>query len=117
MRNEGVRAELEYSSKEYDEELEAESNPASVDETTPALRIGSPSARRLGGRVVGFEGVRDKTLFRIKRESDERRCWERNRRTYNGGDKGVNLPPFLVAYLGRNEVRQPLYLSSGFRGS
>ncbi|GJW96590.1 pyruvate/phosphoenolpyruvate kinase [Tanacetum coccineum] len=83
--------------KEYDEEIEAEPRQTRANETTPALRIGSPSTRRSGGRVVGFEGVRDRDTSISERESGERVRVEQNR-TENGESRGNThlYPPSYV---------------------
>ena len=51
--------ELEYSSKEYDEEIEAEPRPSHNEQTCPYLRNGSMVIRRPNGKTVGFEGVQE----------------------------------------------------------
>ncbi|GKC09296.1 hypothetical protein Tco_1000906, partial [Tanacetum coccineum] len=65
-RNEGVRVELEYSSEEYDEEIE--SQPRLLNETTHTLMIGYPIARRSRGKVVVFEGIQERTMSGAERE-------------------------------------------------
>ena len=59
-----MRKELEYSSDEYDEEIEMEPRPSITRAQHPILRIGSPTGRRVGGRNVGFEGVPERTPTR-----------------------------------------------------
>lgn len=99
-----MRRELEYSSDEYDEEMEIESRPSAPGVTHPILRIGSPTGRRTRRRSVGFEGVPERPPTR--REG-----------TVTEGSKGrsqrmeaseVNLPLLLAAHLGRIETGVPL---------
>ncbi|GKC71510.1 hypothetical protein Tco_1117393 [Tanacetum coccineum] len=68
MHNKGLHTELEYFSKEYDEEREMEPRPARVRETTLVLRIESPS-RRQKERVVEFEDVPNREGDRVERNS------------------------------------------------
>ncbi|GJY46855.1 hypothetical protein Tco_0435918 [Tanacetum coccineum] len=58
-RKDGVGAELEYSSEEYDEKIKVEPIPARVYATILVMRIGSPSTRRSGRRIVGFKDVHE----------------------------------------------------------
>ncbi|GJQ98656.1 reverse transcriptase domain-containing protein [Tanacetum coccineum] len=86
IRNDDLRAELEYFSKDYDEEREMEPRHEPNREATPTLRP------REGNRARrNAEGIR---LSEIEAREDENR--------------GVNLPPLLAANLGRNESGQPL---------
>ena len=59
-----MRRELEYSSDDYDEEIEMEPRPQSQGVTHSALRIGSPSSRRTSRRSVGFKGVPERAPTR-----------------------------------------------------
>ncbi|GKC49246.1 hypothetical protein Tco_1071991 [Tanacetum coccineum] len=65
IRNEDLRTELEYFSKEYDEDREMESRPGQNRETTPPLRMRSPRVRRQRKRVVGFEEAPNREGGRI----------------------------------------------------
>ncbi|GJZ42039.1 hypothetical protein Tco_0588925 [Tanacetum coccineum] len=83
-RNQDVRAVLEYSSEEYDEEIEMEPRPTRVVETTPILRTGSPRPRRARGRVVEFEGTPNRDEIRVERRYEAfgtkgRRRWKLRR--------------------------------------
>ncbi|GKC73343.1 hypothetical protein Tco_1119226, partial [Tanacetum coccineum] len=46
IRNEDLRTELEYFSKDYDEEREMEPRPKPHREATPTLQLRSPRVRR-----------------------------------------------------------------------
>nr|GEV09493.1 hypothetical protein [Tanacetum cinerariifolium] len=85
--NEDLRTELDYYSEEYDKEREMEPRPLGAKETTFVLQIW------------------------VKRESDDRRPSER--RSKDGGSRGVNLPPLLAAHRGRRGNLPPnsTYLS------
>jgi hypothetical protein len=110
-----MRRELEYSSDEYDEEIEMEPRPSAPRTTHPVLRIGSPVGRRIGGRNVGFEGVPERTP--TKREGTV--AAGSNGRSRQRENTEVNLPPLLAAHLGRTEVGIPLQPShaSGVGGN
>ncbi|GJY19622.1 hypothetical protein Tco_0391113 [Tanacetum coccineum] len=65
--NEDLQTELEYFSKDYDEELEMEPRPERTREVTPPLRTRSPRVRRQRERVVGFEETPNRERTRIGR--------------------------------------------------
>lgn len=67
IKNTEMRRELEYSSDEYDEEIEMEPRPSIPRAHHPILRIGSPASRRVEGRNVGFHGF-PKELPRGRKE-------------------------------------------------
>ncbi|GKC44837.1 hypothetical protein Tco_1062559, partial [Tanacetum coccineum] len=67
IRNEDLCTELEYFSKEYDEEREMEPRPGQNRETTPPLRMRSPRVRRQRKRVVGFKEAPNREGGRIER--------------------------------------------------
>ncbi|GJS25413.1 hypothetical protein Tco_0454045 [Tanacetum coccineum] len=58
--DEGFQRELEYSSEEYDEEIEAKPRPPTDRQARLALWIGSPVTRRTSERIVGFEGISER---------------------------------------------------------
>jgi hypothetical protein len=99
----------------YDEEIEMEPRPQAQGVTYSALRIGSPSGRRMGRRSIGFEGVPERTPTRregvIAKGS--------NGRSQRRENIEVNLPPLLAAHLGRTEAGVPLQPShaSGVEGN
>ncbi|GJR04610.1 hypothetical protein Tco_0527594 [Tanacetum coccineum] len=116
MRNNDLRTKLEYFSEDYDEEREIEPRPEPTRAATPPLRIASPRIRRRVERTMGFEGAQSRGESRVERNTKGGRPSEEIPRG-NGG-QSVNLPPFLVAYLGRGENGQPLQssLTSAYRG-
>ncbi|GKD75124.1 putative reverse transcriptase domain-containing protein, partial [Tanacetum coccineum] len=71
-----------------------------------ALYEWSPRVRRYRGRVVKFEEAPNRDRSRVERESDGRRPSEQ--RAEEGGSNGGNLPPILIAHLGRSKNGQPL---------
>ncbi|GJU65429.1 hypothetical protein Tco_1247264 [Tanacetum coccineum] len=76
VRNEDLRTELDYYSKEYDEEREMEPKLVRVREATHVLRTRSPYVRRHKGRVVEFEEALNKDGSKAEREFDGRRTSE-----------------------------------------
>lgn len=115
IRNTEMRRELEYSSDEYDEEIEMEPRPSTHRAHHPILRIGSPASRRVEGRSVGFEGVPERTPTRKEGTVAE----GSNGRSRQRENAEVNLPPLLAAHLGRTEGGIPLQPShaSGVEGN
>ena len=63
-RNTEMRRELEYSSDDYDGEIEMEPRPLVQGVMQSALMIGSSSGRRMGRRSVGFERVPERAPTR-----------------------------------------------------
>ncbi|GJT54976.1 hypothetical protein Tco_0990030 [Tanacetum coccineum] len=103
-------------SEEYDEEREMESRPERARETSLILRTRSSRARRQRERVVEFEEVPNREGGRVGRNTEGGRPSEPGA---NGNrDQGINLPPLLVAHLGRNENGQSPQssLTSIYRG-
>nr|GEV68314.1 hypothetical protein [Tanacetum cinerariifolium] len=95
IHNKDLQTRHGYFSEDYDEERKMEPRPKPNREITPPLRLRSPVVLReenRGGRNT--EGSRPSEI-----ELRENR---------NGG---VNLPPLLAAYLGRNESGQLLQSS------
>ncbi|GKA50626.1 hypothetical protein Tco_0743699 [Tanacetum coccineum] len=76
VRNEDLHTELDYYSKEYDEEREMEPKLVRVREATHVLRTRSPYVRRHKGRVVEFEEALNKDGSKAEREFDGRRTSE-----------------------------------------
>ncbi|GJR06724.1 hypothetical protein Tco_0529708 [Tanacetum coccineum] len=72
-RNEDLRIELEYISKDYNEEREMEPRPERTREVTPPLRTRSPRIRRQCERVVGFEEAPNKEGSRTRRNTEGNR--------------------------------------------
>lgn len=99
-----MRRELEYSSDEYDEEIEMEPRPSIPRAHHPILRIRSHAGRRAGGRNVGFEGVPERAPTRKEGTVAE----GSNGRSQQRENTEVNLPPLLAAHLGRTEGGVPL---------
>ncbi|GJZ79915.1 hypothetical protein Tco_0644752 [Tanacetum coccineum] len=77
-----------------------EPKPTRIRETTPVLHARSPRVRRQKERVVEFEDAPNRDGSRVERSSKGRRPSEQ--RAEDSRNQGTNLPPFLVAYLGRN---------------
>lgn len=98
-----MRRELEYSSDDYDEEMEMEPRPQSQGVTHSAMRIGSPSSRRTNGRTISFEEI----LVRAPTRREETMAEGTNGRSQRRENMQVNLLPLLAAHLGRNEVGFP----------
>ncbi|GJY11685.1 hypothetical protein Tco_0380994 [Tanacetum coccineum] len=92
IRNEDLRTELEYFSKDYDEELEMEPRPERTREVTPPLRTRSPRVRKQRERVVGFEEApnREKSIIgrNVKGNGPSEAGAEEN------GRREMNLPHF-----------------------
>ncbi|GKB30083.1 hypothetical protein Tco_0869484 [Tanacetum coccineum] len=109
IRNEDLRTELEYFSKDYDEEHEMEPRPERTREVTPPLRIRSPRVRRLHERVVGFKEALNREGSRIGWNTKGNRHLEAG--AEENGRREMNLPPLLEAHLGRNKNGQPLQSS------
>ncbi|GJU77597.1 hypothetical protein Tco_1274667 [Tanacetum coccineum] len=116
MRNNDLRTELEYFSKDYDEEREMEPRPEPTRAATPPFRIASPRIRGRGERTVGFEGAQSRGESMVERNTEGGRPSKEAPRG-NGG-QSVNLPPLLAAHLGRGENGQPLQssLTSAYEG-
>ncbi|GJU74872.1 hypothetical protein Tco_1266277 [Tanacetum coccineum] len=92
IRNEDLRTELEYFSKDYDEERKMEPRPERTREVTPPLRTRSPMVRRQRERVVGFEEASNREGSRTGRNTEGSRPSKaeakENRR------REMNLPHF-----------------------
>lgn len=115
VRNTEMRRELEYSSDEYDEEIEMEPRPSTSRANHPVLRTGSPASRKTNGRNVGFDGVPERTPTR----RDGTIVEGSNGRSQQRGNTEASLPPLLAAHLGRTEAGIPLQPShaSGVGGN
>ncbi|GKC33032.1 hypothetical protein Tco_1040326, partial [Tanacetum coccineum] len=116
MHNNDLRTELEYFSKDYNEEREMEPRPEPTRAATPPLRVASPRIRRQGERTVGFKRDQSRGESRVERNTEGGRPSAEAPRG-NGG-QSVNLPPLLAAHLGRGENGQPLQssLTSAYGG-
>ncbi|GKE89486.1 hypothetical protein Tco_1566961 [Tanacetum coccineum] len=101
IRNEDHQTELEYFSEDYDEEREMEPRPEANREANPTLRPRSPVVRKQRERVVGFEEAPNREGSRGGRNAEGIRLSKIEAR--EDENRGVNLPPLLAAYLGRNE--------------
>ncbi|GJY30182.1 hypothetical protein Tco_0413677 [Tanacetum coccineum] len=111
IRNEDHQTELEYFSEDYDEEREMEPRPEANREANPTLRPRSPVVRKQRERVVGFEEAPNREGSRGGRNAEGIRLSKIEAR--EDENRGVNLPPLLAAYLGRNESG-PFTDSTGF---
>nr|GEU83054.1 reverse transcriptase domain-containing protein [Tanacetum cinerariifolium] len=78
-------------------------------EATPTLRLRSLVVHRQREIIVGFEEAPNKEGSKGGRNTKGSRPSKIKKR--ENGNKGVNLPPLLAAYLGRNESGQPLQSS------
>ncbi|GJT59613.1 hypothetical protein Tco_1003146 [Tanacetum coccineum] len=112
IRNEDLRTELEYFSKDYDDEREMEPRRERTREVTPPLRARSPKIRRQRERVVGFEKALNREGRRTGRNTEGNRPSKAG--AEENGRREMNLPPLLAAHLGRNENGQPLQSSLTF---
>ncbi|GJX40210.1 hypothetical protein Tco_0255200 [Tanacetum coccineum] len=99
--NEDLQTGLEYFSEDYDEEREMKPRPEPNREATSTLRLRSPVVRRQRERVVGFEEAPNREGSKRGRNVEGSRPSKIE--TRENGNRGVNLPPLLVDYLGRNE--------------
>ncbi|GJV02678.1 hypothetical protein Tco_1336247 [Tanacetum coccineum] len=106
IRNEDLRTELEYFSKDYNEEKEMEPRPEPRREAPPTIWLRSLRVRRQRERVVGFEDAPNREGNRRERNAEGIRPSEI--KSGEGENRGANLPPLLAAHLGRNENSQPL---------
>ncbi|GKG30329.1 hypothetical protein Tco_0420227, partial [Tanacetum coccineum] len=116
MHNNDLRIELEYFKKDYDEEREMKPRHEPTRAASPPLQVASPGIGRWGERTVGFEGAQSRGESRVKKNTKGGRPLEEVPRG-NGG-QNVNLPPLLIAHLGRDENGQPLQssLTSAYKG-
>ncbi|GJV90248.1 hypothetical protein Tco_1538061 [Tanacetum coccineum] len=73
IRNGDLQTELEYFSKDYDEELEMEPRPERTREVTPPLLTRSPRVHRQCERVVGFEEALNREGSRTRRNTEGNR--------------------------------------------
>ncbi|GJT99769.1 reverse transcriptase domain-containing protein [Tanacetum coccineum] len=112
MRNNDLRTELEYFSKDYDKEREMEPRPEPARAVTLPLRAASPSVRKRKERVVGFEETQNRGESMVERNSEGGKPSEEASR--GNGSQNVNLPPLLVAHIGRSENGQRLQSSLTF---
>ncbi|GKA57226.1 hypothetical protein Tco_0756414 [Tanacetum coccineum] len=112
MRNNDLQTKLEYFSKDYDEEREMEPRPEPARAVTPPLRAVSLKVRRRRERVVGFEETQNRGESRVERSSEGGRPSEEASR--GNESQNVNLPPLLVAHIGRSKNGQPLQSSLSF---
>ncbi|GJW03845.1 hypothetical protein Tco_1562701 [Tanacetum coccineum] len=87
-----------------------EPRPEPHKEATLTLRPRSPVVRRHGERVVGFEDTPNREGSRRGRNAKGIRPSEIEAR--EGENNGVNIPPLLVAHLGRNESQVLFTLQS-----
>ncbi|GKE75656.1 hypothetical protein Tco_1537697, partial [Tanacetum coccineum] len=92
--------------EDYDEEREMKPRPEPNREATSTLRPRSLVVRRQRERIVRFKEAPNREGSRRGRNAEGIRPSE-----IEAENKGVNLPPLLVAYLGRNESGQPLQSS------
>nr|GEY30322.1 reverse transcriptase domain-containing protein [Tanacetum cinerariifolium] len=104
-----LRTELEYFSRDYDEEREMEPIPDPNQEATTTRQPRSLVVRRQRERVVGFEGTPNREGSRIGRNAEGIRPSE-----IEAEKRGVNLPSLLAAHLGKNKSGQPLRSSLTF---
>ncbi|GJX31946.1 hypothetical protein Tco_0241801 [Tanacetum coccineum] len=86
-----------------------ETRPEQNRETTPPLRMRSPRVHRQRERVVGFEEAPNREGGRIERNVKGGGLLELGAK--ENGSRGMNLPPLLVAHLGRSENDQALQSS------
>ncbi|GKE27647.1 hypothetical protein Tco_1443031 [Tanacetum coccineum] len=112
MHNKDLRTELEYFSEDYDEEREMEPRPEPARAVTPLLRVASPRVCRRKERVVGFEETQNRGESRVERNNEGGRPSKEASR--GNGSQNVNLPPLLVAHIGRSKNGQPLQSSLSF---
>ncbi|GKE77382.1 hypothetical protein Tco_1543502, partial [Tanacetum coccineum] len=91
---------------EYDEEREIEPRPTRAQETTTVPQVASLRIQRQRERVVELEDAPNREGSKIERNTEGGRPSER--RVEDNGSQGMNLPPLLVAHLGRRENGQPL---------
>nr|GEU52813.1 hypothetical protein [Tanacetum cinerariifolium] len=104
--NEDLRSGLEYFSEDYGEEREIESRPEPTKKTTPPLQSRSTGIHRQRERIVGFEEAPNREGSKAGRNAKGSRLSKIEIR--ENGNRGMNLPPLLVAHLGRNKSGQPL---------
>ncbi|GJV95220.1 reverse transcriptase domain-containing protein [Tanacetum coccineum] len=116
MRNNDLQIELEYFSKDYDEEQEMEPRLEPTRAATPPLRVASPRICRRGERTVGFERAQSRGESRVERNTERGRPLEEAPKGNEG--QSVNLPPLLAAHLGRGKNGKPLQssLTSAYGG-
>ncbi|GJT50541.1 hypothetical protein Tco_0976698, partial [Tanacetum coccineum] len=91
---------------------ELEPRPRPTRETTLPLRLRSPGVRMQRKRVVGFEEAPNREGSRAGRNAEGSMPLEIEAK--ENGNRRMNLPPLLAAYLGRNESGQPLQSSLTF---
>ncbi|GJX22283.1 hypothetical protein Tco_0226728 [Tanacetum coccineum] len=94
---------------DYDEEREMKPRPDPNREATPTLQLRYLVVHRQRERVVRFEEAPNREGSKRGRNAEGSRPSEIE--TRENGNRGVNLPPFLATYLGRNESGQPLQSS------
>ncbi|GJU68172.1 hypothetical protein Tco_1254431 [Tanacetum coccineum] len=109
--DEGLQRELEYYSKDYDEDIKAELRPLSNGQARLALRIGSPVIRMANRRTVAFEGITKRAPNEIGRTTGERR-WEvsNGRTTFHGLWLDICPSSYILIFL---VLR--VYMLLGFR--
>nr|GEW98288.1 hypothetical protein [Tanacetum cinerariifolium] len=107
---------IEANYEDYEEKREMEPRSGPTRETTPPIQPRSPKVRRQRERVVGFEKAPNREGSRAGRNAKGSRPLEIE--TRENGNRGMNLPPILAAYLGRNESSHPLqsFLTSVYGG-
>ncbi|GKE42104.1 hypothetical protein Tco_1469388, partial [Tanacetum coccineum] len=99
---EDLQTELEYFSKDYDEEREMEPRLEQTREVTPPLRTRSPRVRRQCERVVGFEEAPNREGIRTRKNTEGNRPSEAG--AEENGRLEMNLHPLLAAHLGRAKM-------------
>nr|GEW61707.1 reverse transcriptase domain-containing protein [Tanacetum cinerariifolium] len=112
MRNNDLRTELEYFSKDYNEEIEMKPRPRPVRAVTPPLRAASPRVRRRREIVVGFEETQNRAESRVERNNEGGRPSEEE--PIGNGSQNVNLPTLLAAHIWRSENGRLLQFSLTF---
>ncbi|GKF00336.1 hypothetical protein Tco_0023686 [Tanacetum coccineum] len=86
-----------------------EPRPEPTREATPPLWLRSLGVCRQRERVVGFEEAPNREGSKTGRNAKGSRPLEIEAR--ENGNRGMNLPPLLATYLGRNKSGQPLQSS------
>nr|GEZ00699.1 reverse transcriptase domain-containing protein [Tanacetum cinerariifolium] len=112
MGNNDLLTELDYFSKDYDEEREMKPRPGPVRAITQPLRAASPSVRRRKERVVGFEETQNRGESRVERNNKGGRPSKEAPR--GNGSKNINLLLLLAAHIERSKNGQPLQSSLTF---
>nr|GEY02830.1 hypothetical protein [Tanacetum cinerariifolium] len=117
MHNNNLRTELDYFSKDYDEEREIEPRSEPARAVTPPLRAASPRVHKRRKRVFGFEETQNRGGSRIEKTAKVEGLWKKHQEGMEvkigqalPNNVGGNLPHNAHELPSINSGEKPLYM-------